>query len=281
MRRKEYFDLIRTRLSGIYGVEEAGALGWHLLESCVNLNREAVYAEPDAPVSPSPAVEAAIRELERHRPLQYVLGHTEFYGLPFRVDERVLIPRPETEELVRWIAGDWRGKSPAVLDIGTGSGAIAVALARSLPGSAVTALDVSPGALEVAGENARANGVEVRAIRCDVLRETPAGEYDMIVSNPPYVRESERTSMHPNVLDHEPGLALFVPDDDPLRFYRRIAELGLALLKPGGALYLEINEAFGAETAALLEGSGYTDVRLRKDLFGKDRMIRACKPLVK
>jgi release factor glutamine methyltransferase len=191
----------------------------------------------------------------------------------------VLIPRPETEELVRRVltenvaGGDFR-----VLDIGTGSGAIAIALARAWPEAVVEAIDISPGALAVARENGQRNGVQVRFSACDILQEVPSGQFDVIVSNPPYVRPSERAQMHPNVLDHEPGLALFVPEEDPLLFYRRIATVARDLLQPGGRLYFEINEAMGAEIARLLTRLGYTSVEIRTDLSGKERIAQAVAP---
>jgi release factor glutamine methyltransferase len=274
MEHKACFDRIRQELSVVYPPEEARAIAFVLFEEYLHLSRSDLFLDPAARIDPSPALEQALRELLSHRPLQYVLGHAEFCGLTFQVDERVLIPRSETEELVRWIADEWAGRSPRILDIGTGSGAIAIALANIFPQAVVCAVDISEAALRVAESNAKSAGVGVVFQRCDILRELPAGRFDVIVSNPPYVRRSEKALMRRNVLDYEPEIALFVPDDDPLRFYRRIAALGREMLNAGGMLYLEINEAFGDETAALLTDTGYSDVALRRDFFGRERMLK-------
>jgi release factor glutamine methyltransferase len=276
MRRKEIFDWIFRELSGVYPQREAREGALLLMEGLLGVNRIALFLDPDVDVSPIPAaLSDALAQLREHRPLQYVLGEAYFCGIPLRVDERVLIPRPETEELVSRIAGEWKGERPRILDVGTGSGAIAIALARMVPGAAITAVDISAGALELAREDARQNGVEadIDFIRLDILSDTPDGRYDVVVSNPPYVRESERAAMRRNVLDYEPASALFVPDDDPLLFYRRIAALGRELLLPGGALYFEINEAFGQQTKQLLSDAGYIGVEIRQDIFGKDRIV--------
>lgn len=246
-----------------------------LLEACFGVDRRRLLTEPQAEVIPGEGFDEALRQLLNHRPLQYVVGRMEFAGVALAVDERVLIPRPETEELARAIAVEYRGRRPAILDIGTGSGAIAIALARALPGSRVTALDISPGALEVARANARANGVDIDFMQADILHDPLPGRYEVIVSNPPYVRTAERAAMRRNVLDYEPSGALFVPDDDPLLFYRAIAAAAAYALASGGTLWLEINEALGPQTAALLIDAGFDAVEIRRDIFDKDRMIRA------
>lgn len=212
-------------------------------------------------------------------PIQYLLGQTEFYGLPFKVSPAVLIPRPETEELVAWILSEAQNQPPVkILDIGTGSGCIAIALAHHLPGAQVSAMDVSAQALALAQENARMHQVQVRLIRQDILQTNQLDEsYPIIVSNPPYVRELEKEEMRPNVLEHEPHLALFVPDDDALKFYRKIAALAWQHLTSPGSIYLEINQYLGAESIRLLQEIGFTDIELRKDIYGHDRMIRAVK----
>lgn len=274
MKRRELFGRIRQELAGAYPPEEAEAVALRLLGHYPGIDRAALYLDPEAETEENPDLSAAVRELTTGRPLQYVLGETEFYGRSLKVNESVLIPRPETEELVRWIAQEHRNASPRIIDIGTGSGAIAIALAAELPAAEVSALDISPEALETARENAERNEVRVSFLQCDILREKPAGKFDVIVSNPPYVRESEKTEMRRNVLDHEPGRALFVPDSDPLLFYREIAAWGREALNDGGTLYFEINEAFGPETGELLSALGYGHVEVRKDLFGKDRMAR-------
>jgi release factor glutamine methyltransferase len=274
-KRKTLFDEIRRELSGIYPAREAEAIALRLFEELLQVSRTALYLDPEAPVEAPEAVERALSELKQGRPVQYGLGKTEFYGLRLRVDENVLIPRPETEELVRRVlAENVAGGDFRVLDIGTGSGAIAIALARAWPEAVVEAIDISPGALAVARENARRNEVQVRFSACDILQEVPTGRFDVIVSNPPYVRPSERAQMHPNVLNHEPELALFVPEDDPLLFYRRIATTARELLQSGGRLYFEINEAMGTEIAHLLTRLGYTCVEIHTDLSGKERIAR-------
>lgn len=276
MRRKELIDRIGRELAGVYPPQEARAAAFALLEAVQGLARTDIWLDPQAEVDPLPRLFEAVEELRAHRPLQYVLGAAEFYGLTLRVDERVLIPRPETEELVRRIVDERRGTSPRILDIGTGSGAIAIALACELPGAAVSAIDISSGALQLAQENARAHGAEIRFTRLDILTREPEGTFELLVSNPPYVCLSERSAMRRNVLDYEPEAALFVPDEDPLRFYRRISALGRERLSPGGTLWFEINEAFGPPTVDLLRKMGYARVELWRDLSGKERMIRAC-----
>ncbi|MDR2130788.1 MAG: peptide chain release factor N(5)-glutamine methyltransferase [Odoribacteraceae bacterium] len=218
-----------------------------------------------------------IAGLKEGRPFQYVMGETEFAGKRFRVNEETLIPRPETEELVEWIRASGGVKEgERLLDIGTGSGCIAIVLAGWFPGGKVQGVDISAEALRVASENARLNGVRVDLLERDILHhdawEWPV--YNVIVSNPPYVRLSERAMMHERVVAHEPHRALFVPDQDPLLFYRVIAGFGQHHLAAGGRLFFEINEAMGAEATRLLEGMGYGEIEVRQDLFGKERMIR-------
>ena len=275
MKGRELYDWVQDELSTVYPPEEAGAMARILLEEVMGLPFHVILVDPEAQQEPSATLLTALSQLKKHRPLQYVLGRTDFAGLNFRVDERVLVPRPETEELVRWIVDENRLKTPAILDVGTGSGAIAVSLARAIPGAEVSGWDVSLEALEIAMENAEANGVLVRFRQTDVLTEKPSEKYDLIVSNPPYVRESERMVMRANVLDYEPACALFVPDDDPLLFYRKITELATLSLQDGGWLYFEINEAYGPEIVNLLKSNGFSGVELRRDIFDRDRMVRA------
>ena len=219
----------------------------------------------------------AIERLKKQEPIQYILGYSDFCGLRFKVTPATLIPRPETSELVEWITSEARNNE-SILDIGTGSGCIAVSLANKLPQSNVTAWDISNDALAVATKNSKANDCTVTFGQVDILSYQPCGEqFDIIVSNPPYIKENEKEAMHANVLDWEPHTALFVPDSDPLLFYRTIAEKGLMLLKPGGRLYFEINRAHGKETMEILTALGYTDIELRKDFAENDRMIRAVK----
>ena len=219
----------------------------------------------------------AIERLKKQEPIQYILGYSDFCGLRLKVTPATLIPRPETSELVEWIASEATGKE-SILDIGTGSGCIAVSLAHKLSQSKVTAWDISTDALAVATENCKANGCAVAFEEVDILAYRPTGkQFDIIVSNPPYIKENEKSAMHSNVLDWEPPTALFVPDSDPLLFYRAIAEKGLMLLKPGGRLYFEINRAHGKETMEMLAALGYTDIELRKDFAENERMIRTIK----
>lgn len=223
-----------------------------------------------------------VRLLKIGHPLQYIIGETEFSGLKFGVNPSTLIPRPETEELVL-LAKKRLAAGKKVLDIGTGSGCIAIALSAACPEAEVTGIDISPEAVETARANAVRNRVKAEFLIRDILHfETEAWQqYDLIVSNPPYVRESEKQDMQRHVLDHEPHRALFVPDSDPLLFYRRIAEFGCRYLASGGFLYFEINEALGKETAALLENYNYRQIHVVKDLFDKDRFVVAQAPIPK
>lgn len=223
-----------------------------------------------------------VRLLKIGHPLQYIIGETEFSGLKFGVNPSTLIPRPETEELVL-LARERLAAGKKVLDIGTGSGCIAIALSATCPEAEVTGIDISPEAVETARANAVRNRVKAEFLIRDILHfETEAWQqYDLIVSNPPYVRESEKQEMQRHVLDHEPHRALFVPDSDPLLFYRRIAEFGCRYLASGGFLYFEINEALGKETAALLENYNYRQIHVVKDLFDKDRFVVAQAPIPK
>ena len=220
----------------------------------------------------------AVDRLKRYEPIQYILGAAEFDGMRLVVDARALIPRPETEELVLLLA-ETLSPDASVLDIGTGSGCIAVALARRLPQAQVSAYDVSPDALALAAENARNQGVKIDFRQVDILHDAPADApvFDAIVSNPPYVTDSERASMEANVLDYEPALALFVPDDDPLLFYRAIADFAWTHLSIGGRLFFEINHRFGAEIVMMLRHKGFANCAVQHDAFGKERFVVAQK----
>lgn len=217
-----------------------------------------------------------VRLLESDVPLQYIIGSTEFSGLTFKLNSSTLIPRPETEELVMWIQ-EILNPGKTVLDIGTGSGCIAVSLAAFVPGIQVDAIDISRDAILYAGENARLNSASVNFSVRDILRYEQFSwrNYDVIASNPPYVRNSEKALMQPRVLNNEPHQALFVPDDDPLIFYRRIAAFGQEYLNPSGHIFFEINEALGEMTCRLMEDYGFTDIILRKDIHERDRFVRA------
>ncbi len=221
--------------------------------------------------------EEALVKLQSHVPIQYVLGETEFYNLKFKVNSSVLIPRPETEELVHWIIKDYRSKQPAILDVGTGTGCIPIILKKNIPNAKLKAWDISVDALNTARSNAELNQVQVIFEKHDALDLSAIKEtFDVIVSNPPYVLNKEKELMQHNVLDYEPHLALFVPDHEPLLFYKAIAEFAKTNLNAKGALYFEINEAFGDATVQMLDTLGFKRVELRKDLFGKDRMVKAC-----
>ena len=222
------------------------------------------------------ALELVIDRLKVYEPIQHIIGETEFFGLPFTVNKDVLIPRPETEELVELILNENTRSNLKILDIGTGSGAIAIALAKLLKGSEVSAWDISGEALIVAQQNAQSNNVAVSFSKVDVLSAYPNDErFDIIVSNPPYILESEKNDMEQNVLDYEPHIALFVPNDKALLFYERIADIALNILKPKGKLYFEINRAKGKEIVTMLEEKGFVGVSLFQDLSRNDRMIRA------
>jgi len=216
----------------------------------------------------------AVRRLKAYEPIQYILGTVHFYGLTLQVDRRALIPRRETEELVETIIGMCRGASD-VLDVGCGSGCIAVSLAKNLPDANVTAIDVSGEAIELAKTNAETNGVNINFYRTNILEEwTDSKTYDLIVSNPPYVTHKEKSDMKPNVLDYEPHGAIFVDDDDPLLYYRAVSEFARTHLDVGGSLFFEINRAYGNDIARLLMEMGFGEVEIMKDIAGNDRFIK-------
>ncbi|WP_231367579.1 MULTISPECIES: peptide chain release factor N(5)-glutamine methyltransferase [Gillisia] len=219
-------------------------------------------------------------QLQRHEPIQYIIGETEFFGLKFQVNKNVLIPRPETEELVSWILSDLSDNNTSaikILDIGTGSGCIAISLAKNLPNAKISALDISKEALKVASNNAEANGVEVKLENQDILHLNKSlDSFDIIVSNPPYVRDLEKKEMNRNVLENEPEGALYVRDNEPLIFYEAITDLAQTSLNKGGSLYFEINQFLAKETEKLLKEFGFKTT-LKKDIFGNFRMIKGIK----
>lgn len=276
-----YYTHIRKELSGYYPESETAALAKWILTDVFHLSTLDLYAGKDMNFSSEMLARAEdiLMRLKSYEPIQYIVGEATFCGLTFEVTPDVLIPRPETSELVDWIVADHPQEGVRLLDIGTGSGCIPISLAKKMLLPQVAAWDVSSQALEVAQRNARKNEVDIAFELVDVLGDDiPAMQLDVLVSNPPYIGESERKSMERNVLDWEPDLALFVPDSNPLVFYRRIAELGLHLLVPGGMLYFEINQLYGKETCELLEELGYDSVELRKDFYGNDRMVKAIRP---
>lgn len=274
------FQLVKDAIAPLYDEQEATAIAKRFLEDTINISNYEIFLYPDRQIQESHQVliENGAQRLAKGEPLQYVIGKMEYLTLDFRVTPDVLIPRPETEELIWWIAADQQGKSINILDIGTGSGCIAISLAKMLPKATVYATDVSDKALTLAAKNAEINNQKVTFINNDILNNLaslPPIQFDIIVSNPPYITEKEKAMMHRNVLEHEPHLALFVPDNDPLRFYSAIASLAGSLKSPI-TTYLEINEAFGKETADLFSAQGFETI-IRKDINGKERMVRATK----
>ena len=262
---------------------EARALAFVVLEDAFGLSHTDIYLGKDTAFSEDDTIrlEKILRRLEQGEPVQYVIGTAQFCDLTFRVTPDTLIPRPETEELVGWVASLLPSEAPcSVLDVGTGTGCIAISLAKQFPKAQVTAWDISEEALAVARQNAQVNGVTVDFRRTDVLEvvnesaaSAPSSDVLYIVSNPPYICERERTEMEAHVLDYEPASALFVPDTDPLLFYRALARLGQQL--HAAAVLVEINQAYGQETVEMFQSSGYSNVELRRDIYGKDRMIKA------
>ncbi|MBO0322502.1 peptide chain release factor N(5)-glutamine methyltransferase [Muricauda sp. CAU 1633] len=301
---REIKNIFHKELDGLFPAEEVDTFFYRCVEHYLKLERFVLAVQPELTLTKEeehPLFEA-FSQLKQERPLQYILGEAHFMDLELKVNESVLIPRPETEELVQWILDDLdaersrsvistslNDRSLQILDIGTGSGCIAIALAKHLPGAKVFALDVSKEALEVALENAQKNKAEITFIHQDILEpelalKTELGlelalDFDLIVSNPPYVRELEKSEIKKNVMEYEPHTALFVPDDDSLLFYRAISQFAKTNLKKNGSLYLEINQYLGAETKALLKAHNFSEIELRRDLFGNDRMLKATVPL--
>lgn len=309
--RHDILRRIADRIAPLYDAREARSIALRLVADLTDTEPALLLADPDAPLAID-GLDAAVEQLAAGRPVQYVTGRTEFLGRPFAVREGVLIPRPETEELAAWIVreegrnarknglkardgmklsggddlsgngenpaigseGDVR-RGPRILDVGTGSGCIAATLAAELPEAEVFAADISAAALRLAEENARALGVRITLRRADALLDLPAvfpEGFDAIVSNPPYVPRRDRAAMHPNVRDYEPEEALFVPDDDPLLFYRAIARAARRMLRPDGRLYFEIYHPAAESMRRMLAEEGYTDIVVREDLAGKQRM---------
>ncbi len=260
---------ITNRLSPLYGEQEAREMAFWIMEEVYHLNRTEILLRDIMP--PVDEIEQILLRLERGEPIQYIFGHTLWRGLDLNVSPATLIPRPETAELVDWVETDCQDKTLRILDIGTGSGCIAVALKKDRPNWDITALDVSPQALEVAQQNAKKNEVILNWLCMDILGNEALDTYDVVVSNPPYVLNSEKESMNRNVLDYEPDKALFVSDDDPLLFYRRIAERKIAK-----RLYFEVNEHLAHETARCLQEIGYTQNIIKSDMYGKKRMVFGC-----
>ncbi|MDC6364973.1 peptide chain release factor N(5)-glutamine methyltransferase [Muricauda sp. AC10] len=282
---KEIKAIFHDELKQYYPQEEIDAFFYEIIEHYLGLERFVLVLQPNLTIikeEEQPLFEA-LAQLKLEKPLQYVLGKAHFMDLELEVNEAVLIPRPETEELVHWILEDWQTKSSRdinILDIGTGSGCIAIALAKSLSNAKVYALDVSEKALEVAQRNAAKNGVAVDFVHGDILQTTKVKfeqKFDIIVSNPPYVRELEKNEIKKNVKDFEPHLALFVPDNNPLRFYKAILEFAKENLVDSGKMYFEINQYVAMETKALMDAHNFSEIELRKDIFDNYRMLKGNK----
>lgn len=274
-----YRELWRT-LEPLYGNGEARAVTDYVLDVCFGLSKADILcgAVEEMTAEKTAELNKIFGHLTEGEPVQYVLGRAEFCGRWFSVRPGVLIPRPETEELCAWITADSKASaSPKVLDIGTGSGCIAITLQLDMPESKVTAWDISADALDVARENAQQLGANVNFVKLDALNAKPEGEWDVIVSNPPYICEKEKKDMAVNVLEHEPHTALFVPDADPLLFYRAITRLAVQTLSKGGRLYFEINPIYADDTCRMMRAEGMTEVELRSDMYGKQRMAKGVK----
>jgi len=283
-------EIFIKELEGVYPKQEIESFFYLLTESYLEIKRIDVALDPklEIDLGIEQKFHAGLANLKNEYPIQYIIGETEFYGLLFKVDKNVLIPRPETEELVDWIIGKVKSEKLEVknqndnkfrlkiLDIGTGSGCISIALAKNLPDSEVWAMDISEKALKVAKQNAEFNNVKVSFLQSDILKcKKLITKFDIIVSNPPYVRELEKKQMQNNVVKYEPKEALFVKNNDPLRFYKIIAELAKSGLNKNGELYFEINQEFGVEIIELLEEKGFMNTEIKKDIYGADRMIKA------
>ena len=299
---KEFRNHFNKELLAVFPQTEIDSFFFLLIEKELGLQRIDVALNNQVSISEDTFKHLynSLSRLKNQEPIQYILGETEFYGLPFKVTKDTLIPRPETEELVQWIINDSKkNASLSILEIGTGTGCIPIALAKNLPNSDITTIDISSKAIKIAKENAELNDVQINFIEQDILRATSLNvianemkqsqnrneiatsktprndkQFDIIVSNPPYVRELEKKEIQPNVIENEPHLALFVDDENPLVFYKKIAELAKNHLTVNGVLYFEINQYLGNETVSLLTKKGF-QTELRKDIFGNDRMTKS------
>jgi release factor glutamine methyltransferase len=277
---KKYKKYFIEQLSTIYEEGEIESFFYLILENKNNLKRIDLALNIEIELTNSEHWNEILEQLKNQVPIQYILGTTNFYGLDFEVNDKVLIPRPETEELVEWIISEdskiERFNNLKILDIGTGSGCIAIALAKNIPNSEVYAIDISKKALEIATKNKVTNDVKVTFLEKDILQTGDLkNKFEVIVSNPPYVRNLEKVEIHKNVLDYEPHLALFVDDNNALVFYKKIAELAQKHLTENGTLFFEINQYLGKEMVSLLEELNFKNIELRKDIYGNDRMIKA------
>lgn len=275
---REIKNIFHSELDVLYGKDEVASFFYLLIEHYFDLERFVLAIQPELVIEKEQEtiIFKALSELKLERPIQHIIGSSYFMDLDFKVNSHVLIPRPETEELVRWIIEDnEKAEKPlTILDMGTGSGCIPISLDKNLPNVRVHGLDISSDALEVAQENNKTHGTEVVFFQADILNLGHKGTYDIIVSNPPYVRELEKAEMQNNVIDHEPSIALFVPDEDPLKFYRAIINFASRNLNDKGSLYLEINQYLSNEMIALLEKYEFHTIILKQDMFGNDRMLK-------
>lgn len=281
MNLKELLQHFTIQLQDIYGTEEVSSIFYITADHISGFSRADTILKGSQALSEEQeaAYLKVLEALKAGKPIQYILGETVFYGLPFKVSPAVLIPRPETEELVEWVIessslADVTGSSLRIIDIGTGTGCIAISLKKNLPFSEVSALDVSKDAIDIASTNASLNQIDINFIKADIREFTTRQKFDVIVSNPPYITEKEEEQMHDNVLDHEPHLALFVPNEKPLMFYEAIADFAWVSLSDMGLLFFEINEHYAKETMEMLTAKSFINIELRKDMQGKDRMIK-------
>ena len=291
---KQYRNYFNETLKTIYPITEIDSFFFLLLEEYLGFRRVDIVLKSDFKINQQTLnlLQSATKQLEQEVPLQYIIGKTEFYGLPFVVNKHVLIPRPETEELVAWVVSEssrfktfntstkqtTETKQLKILDIGTGSGCIPVSLKKQFPFAEISAIDISNDALTVAKKNAVLNNVDIHFILQDILKTVALDQhYDIIISNPPYVRELEKKELKNNVLKNEPHVALFVENDNPLMFYDKIAELAKNYLNKNGLLFFEINQYLGTETIDLVNKKGLKNIQLKKDMFGNDRIIVASK----
>jgi release factor glutamine methyltransferase len=278
---KDVFIDFKQALTVLYDANEIEALTLMVISEIIDLSKGQVKAFPEKEITSGQAekLSSILSRLQTGEPAQYILGYTEFYGLPFKITPSVLIPRPETEELVEWVLNSVDKHAEInLLDIGTGSGCIAISLKKNLPDAHVAAIDISGSALDVAKQNAELNQVDIDFIEADILNPSTFNlqlSTQIIISNPPYVTLHDKTLMHTNVTDFEPQNALFVPENDPLLFYRAIADFAIAKLPANGLLFFEINESLGNETVEMLSSKGFKNIELRKDMSGRDRMIKA------
>ena len=280
---KEFKLFFNEALSAIYPKTEIDSFFFILMEEKLKLQRIDTVLNPDFLITEKNLIDLKniVKRLQKEEPIQYIIGNTEFYGLPFLVNKNTLIPRTETEELVAWVLDEIKVLAnnkitePSILDIGTGTGCIPISLAKNLTSLNISAIDISTEALLIAKQNAILNKVTIEFIELDILNtESLPQEYDVIISNPPYVRELEKEEIKNNVLENEPHLALFVEDENPLIFYNKIADLAKQQLSKNGMLFFEINQYLGKETVNMLVKKGFKNIQLKKDLFGNDRMIK-------